>query len=128
MNMRVQFDGDNWCCRPEFFIRAALFNDTANVNWTIVSLGPGEWDNKTDGAFHHRYWVYQIAGEKWEGDIRRIDRVDIIPPFDVRGNIYSYQSIFKGALGAGTKKRTVCILDKNVSDDRALPVVLREFW
>ena len=120
MAKRIELLGDNWAFGIDFLIQCGLFERTGYGDWTIKSLGKGDRDNQTDGQYHHRYYAYRIMGRI--GDL--IADVELIKPFDLHGNIYSYQSIYLGTLRATGDLTNVSFSHHDCSDPRAVPSIL----
>jgi len=120
---RVELHGDGWCFGMAWFVMAALFEKTGYADWTLESAGLGNRYKQTDGESHQRFWAWRTLKEKGNGQIMEIQ---VIPVFDVYGNGYSYQSIFRGALAALPQISDHNIEHLNCRDEQAIPGALSD--
>ena len=90
---RIMLANDNWVFGPEFFIQAALFEVTGYADWEI-DITVGDRHNRTDGEAHYRVVAKRCVRIEMPDNIRTYKTKS----FEVNGNMYSYQSIFKSAL------------------------------
>lgn len=93
------YNKDAWCFDIDFFIKAAFFalkQKNCSVIKEPISFPEGR-HNYTDGELHYTVKCLKLISTKYQKGRKILSKYKVYK-FELRANVYSYQSVFNDAL------------------------------